>query len=126
MGMDKSGSYTPPANSTTKVTGWVERSGYPGTVISNDELVVNADGNITVQLFGNRSSYGQTSDQFYIYKNGSQVATGGTLQFNADQSFSWTGAVVAGDRIAFYYKNGSFVAGRNLDAGSYLYYTVNS
>lgn len=126
MGMDKSGTYSAPFNQTTKMTGWVERSGYPGTVITNNELVVNADGNITVYLFGDRSAYANTGDQFHIYKNGSTVANTGNLSFNADGSCQWTGAVLAGDTFAFYVKNASAFQNFTMQTGSYLYYTVNS
>ena len=123
MGMDKSGTFSSPANTTTKVTGWVERSGFPGTVIVSDALVVNGTGNITVQCQVTRSG-SQSGDNVAIYKNGVQAARSNVNNFDSTRSISWTGDVVAGDTLDVRYINTSAFNAMNITAG-YLYYTIN-
>lgn len=123
MGMNKSGTFSAPKNATTKVTGWVERSGYPGTVISNDALVVNGDGNISVSCQVTRSGTEYT-DQVAIYKNGVQVAISNESTFANTRTTSWTGNVVNGDTLDVRYKNGSAFNAMNI-TGGYLYFSIN-
>jgi hypothetical protein len=123
MGMDKSGSQSFPGSSTTKVTGWVERSGFPGTVISNNELVVSGPGNITVQASITLSG-SSVSDTVHIYKNGVSVASA-SGEFSSTKAVSWSNANVnPGDTIAFYYQNASGFT--RSTSSAFIYFTINT
>lgn len=124
--MNKSGSYTVAANSTSKVTGWAPHATSPYTTtaadIVNNELVVNGDGPINVSSQVTRSGT-QPGDQSYLYRNGVQVASSDTQNFNSTRFFTWSGTVAKGDRLAVYYKNSSYFYTTNISAG-YLEYTL--
>lgn len=124
MGMDKSGNYsTPGANGITKITGWTTRSGFPDTVITNNELVVNGDGNVTFQISITRSSTSGSTDNIRLYKNGAQVYATPNFGFTTGTTGSYTTDVVEGDSFSLYYQNGQFSV-KTVTAG-YLYYDVN-
>lgn len=123
MGMDKSGTFVATKNSTTKVTGWVVRSGYPDTVITNNALVVNGDGNITAYCYVTRTGTSY-QDKVAIYKNGVQVAISNQTTFDTYRSVNWTGNVVDGDTLDVRYQNGSYTSDNNI-TGGYLYYAIN-
>ena len=48
MGMDKNGTQALPSNATTKVTAWSTRSGFPATVINDNDLLVNGAGAVDI------------------------------------------------------------------------------
>lgn len=73
MGMDKSGTHNIAVTSTwVKVTGWVARSGYGSTVITNNALVMDTPGTGNVRW---RGAFGATlgTQQFRVVKNGTTV-----------------------------------------------------
>lgn len=75
QGMEKSGNSSSVYNVWTTITGWVIRSGYPGTVITSNGLFVPAGTkvNLYAQTYrGNAHSGSQTR----ILANGSVIATG--------------------------------------------------
>ncbi|MGW4364612.1 hypothetical protein ACWEKT_03120 [Nocardia takedensis] len=50
MGMNKNGDQSVPGSSTdAKVINWTARSGYPNTVITNNELVATGSGSVIVR-----------------------------------------------------------------------------
>ncbi len=101
MGVDKAGTQAVPASTTTKLTGWATRSGYPETVIDNNDLVVNGPGNITPTLKITLTSNAPAAIPFRILKGGAQIASG-NIPFNTTtaQITAPSTPVVPGDRIS--------------------------
>lgn len=126
-GMDKSGDMATTSGGTGTITGWVARSGFPGTVITNDALVSNGNASVLingrVQLTG---GYGSSSGmQIRILKNGVSIATA-TIEFNTTvATFTNVATTLAsGDTISFQYEN-AFGTSATISGGSaatYLYY----
>lgn len=115
MGMDKSGSHTTGQNSWVKLTGFVVRSGYPSTVISDNTLVLSESGvgniafTVSVQLTGD-------TQQARVVRNGSEV-----LGSVVNQGVVGTvpGVTVsAGDTLELqFYTNSAFTQRRTVNGG---------
>ncbi|WP_306363098.1 hypothetical protein [Nocardia sp. CC227C] len=91
--------------SDRKLTGWTERSGFTGSVIANDELVVGDSGPIAVQCRIQLTA--DWSPQFgglltvRLLHNGSEVRTANFANGTAALALpSTTIAVQAGDRLS--------------------------
>lgn len=117
-GMDKSGTQSVGANTTAKVTGWAAQAGTPAGAIVNNELVVSADGTISITATIGTSSTMNTS-YIMIYKNGVEVARSATTSA-ASWSVTWTGSAVNTDSFAVYVRNGYFLS-RTVNSGSLAY-----
>ncbi|MFR9750520.1 hypothetical protein ACL02S_05740 [Nocardia sp. 004] len=102
MGMNKNTSNQPiPYGDPVKITGWTARDGYPGTVISDDELIVNASGAVTVHWhieLSSGSGFGPKKRQFDLMLNEesmSSIESGSDSANLPDVSITLT----AGDRL---------------------------
>lgn len=106
MGMSKSGKQVISTNSRSDtantITGWTPLSAYPGTVITNDALVMSESGNVSITVTVTISTAGGTSHSrgIHLRIDGANVATDSTT-VGSQTSFSatYTGAVTAGQRI---------------------------
>lgn len=100
MRMNKSGSFSAPASTLVKVTGWVADGAYPSTVITSDALVLSQSGaGITVSGACAYTNTFSTSVTAQLYKNGTAFGSIQTLG-GSSNTFTWslTGqAVAAGD-----------------------------
>lgn len=73
MGMDKSGNQTLALNTWVKLLTFTVRSGYPGTVITGDALVMNITGTGQIRWRGSFTADGLGTQQFRVVKNGVTV-----------------------------------------------------
>lgn len=117
-GMNKSGTQSVGANTTAKVTGWAAQAGTPAGAIVNNELVVSANGTISITATIGTSSTMNTS-YIMIYKNGVEVARSATTSA-ASWSVTWTGSAVNTDSFSVYVRNGYFLS-RTVNSGSLAY-----
>lgn len=124
MGMNKNGSDDIEKQTSRKVTGWIERPGYPGSQIVNDELVANGDGNITIYASLTRSGKNSTNDRSYIYINGVQVVQSATWNFDETKEITWTGSISNGASISVWFNNTNAFSSNSI-TGGYVYYTIN-
>lgn len=130
MGMNKAGSMGFTSGTTGAVTGWSVRSGFPGTVIRADALLVNGSGRITVQCEVTLEDpfAGATPLVFEVMKNDAAISTDSIGPFAIDVTFSPVETtVVAGDRIWLRYSSPAVGSGAIEPGASntYLYYTVD-
>jgi len=128
MGMDKSGNQAVANNTTATVGPWVERSGFPGTVMASNALVANGSASVTInarlELTSNWTN--GTACQVKILKNGVQIGSTASIAFNTKVAtfapISTT--LVAGDQISMqiitsFGGSGTVLAG---SAATYLYF----
>ncbi|MGN2635348.1 hypothetical protein ACTD5D_03955 [Nocardia takedensis] len=100
MGMNKSGDQAVPASSTDlKVINWTARSGYPNTVITNNELIANGGGAVVVRCgVSVTGTLFMTTRRFQLMHNDTAVKTVDTDQ--ATVALSDTSLTLAfGDRL---------------------------
>jgi len=122
QGMSKSASQSLTAGSFTgadnKLTGFTAQSGTAAGSVVNNGLVVNGDGNITVDASAAYSTV-SSSCRLDIWKNGVRVST-----TTSATSATWTGDVVQGDVLELHVWR-TTTSGRTVSSAS-LAYTVNA
>jgi hypothetical protein len=94
QGMDKSGDQTTSALSWTLISNWVIRSGFPGTVITSDGLVVAGGKSVTIYaqtLRGGSNAGNQV--RLYNATAGSVLATGSSGGDTPNVSHTFTPSV---------------------------------
>lgn len=96
MGMDKSGTQTLALSTWVKLTTFTVRSGYPGTVITNNALVMDITGTGQIRWRGSYTSDGLGTQQFRVVKNGVTVL--GTVNVNTIGTIA-SESVVPGDTL---------------------------
>jgi len=127
MGMDKSGTFAMSSNTTAKVTGWAARSGFPSTVITNNELDSDGSASVTINckvtLTG---SWGFASAlTLRVMKSGSLLAST-TIAFGATSAtFSPISTSLTGTDTVYLEYSTPFGTSGTIQSGStntYLYY----
>jgi hypothetical protein len=118
MGMDKSGQQTIAVSTWVKLLTFTVRSGYPSTVITTSDLVMDVTGTGNIRFRGSYTVIGGTQ-QFRVVKNGvtvlgsaanstvtttisaQTVAAGDTLELQAFTSASFANTVDTGSTLTF-------------------------
>lgn len=123
-GMDKSGTQTLDRNVDTKVTGWTPRSGYAGTTIATDGIVVTGSGTVTVHAqvqWGGGNSV--AASQLRILRNGVEAAVFTSSGSHNSLAGSASLALTQGDVLTFHaLRDHSITNYRTVQAGGTFMY----
>lgn len=126
-GMNKSGTQTVTANTTTytQLTTWTaDTTNYPGSTVSTNSLVIQSTGNAALSGAVSWNAGGITGNAtVQLYKNGSVVLTGSATPTESSGTATVSGTIscVAGDLIALYFIFNTFTDVTINAAGTFVH-----
>lgn len=129
MGMDKSGNQTISSSQTNQqITGWINRAGFPSTVITSDQLRPDGSMSVTVNAALTLTSnwFSGTPLSIDIMKNSTVLTTTSIAFATGSGTATPTSTTVTSTDTLWMRYTSAFGASGTIASGTgtYLYYTV--